>query len=93
MELLRNEMKRYKCNVLGIAEMCGTGTGEMNGGEIIWSGEEKEHTKGVGFLLSPRARASLLKYKSVNPRIILARFEGNLINMSVIQVNAPTAER
>jgi len=29
-----------------------TGSGEMNNGEIIWSGEEKNHTKGVGFLLN-----------------------------------------
>ena len=92
LKLLRNEMERYKCDDLGIAEMRWTRTGEMNGGKVIWSGEEKEHTKGVGFLLNPSARASLLGYKPVNPRIILARFEGNPMNMSVIQVYAPTAE-
>ena len=55
LELIGNEMKRYKCDILGIAEICWTGTREVNGGEITLSGEEKKHTKDVGFLLSPRA--------------------------------------
>ena len=62
LELLRKEMEGYKYDILGIAEMRWTGTGEMNGGEVIWSGEDKNHVKGVGFLLSKRARSPLLGY-------------------------------
>ena len=55
----------------------------MNGGEIIWSGEEKEHRKGVGFYLSKRAKGALMEYQPVNSRIIAARFRANPINIAV----------
>jgi len=92
LELLRNEMKSYKCDILGLAEMQWTGTGEMNGGEVIWSAEKQQHTKGVGFLLSARAKAALVGYKPANSRIIAARFKGKSLNLSVIQIYAPTAD-
>jgi len=43
-----------------------TGLGELNGGEVIWSGEEKNHKSGVGFLLSNRAKGTLQGYIPVN---------------------------
>ena len=69
-----------------------TGVGEMNGGEVIRSGEEKNHRSGVGFLLSKRAKDALLGYNPVNSRIIVARFKGAHLNIAVIQVYAPTAD-
>ena len=42
LELLRNEMKRYKWDILGLAKMRWTGMGERNGREVISSGEEEE---------------------------------------------------
>jgi len=59
LELLRHEMEPYNCDILGLAEMRWTGSGEINGAEVIWSGEEKTHSRGVGFMLSPRARRAL----------------------------------
>ena len=35
-----------------------TGKGELYNGEVIWSGEDVIHNKGVGFLLSTRAKNS-----------------------------------
>lgn len=92
LELLRNEMAPYECDILGLAEMRWTGVGELNGGEMIWSGEEKNHVRGVGFLLSKRAKCALLGYNPVNSRIIVARFSGTPLNIAVIQVYAPTSD-
>jgi len=92
LELLRKEMEPYNYDILGLAEMRWTGSGEINGGEIIWSGEEKNHVKGVGFLLSKRAQSALLSYKAINARIITARFSGAPFNLAVVQVYAPTAD-
>lgn len=92
LELLKTEMKRYRCDILGLAEMRWTGSGEIAGGEVIWSGDEKKHEAGVGFLLSKRARQALLGYRPVNARIMVARFEANPFNISVIQVYATTAD-
>ena len=64
----------------------------MNGGEIIWSGEEKERRKGVGFYLSKRAKGALMEYQPVNSRIIAGRFRANPMNIAVIQICAPTAD-
>jgi exonuclease III len=85
-------MTAYECDILGLAEMRWTESGELNGGEIIWSGEKKDHAKGVGFILSRRARGALISYNPVNSRIIVARFKGAPLNIAVIQVYAPTAE-
>ena len=40
----------------------------MNGGEVLWSGEEKDHKRRVGFLLSEKAKRALLGYKLVGSR-------------------------
>ena len=45
LELLCREMEPYNCDILGLAEMRWTGSAEINGGEIIWSGEEKKKTQ------------------------------------------------
>src|SRR6218665_3863690 len=92
LELLRNEMKAYRYDILGLAEMRWTGSGDLNNGEVIWSGEEKDNKRGVGFLLNSRARLALLGYKPVNSRIIVARFNGQPLNLSVIQIHALTAD-
>src|SRR6266536_4583295 len=92
LELLRKEMERYRYDILGLSEVRWPATGELNGGEVIWSGEEKDHIRGVGFLLNTRARAALLGYKPVNSRIIGARFSGQPLNLSVIQIYAPTSD-
>lgn len=92
LELLRQEMSRYKHDILGLSEMRWTMAGELNGAEVIWSGEEKEHVRGVGFLLSKRAREALMGYNPVCSRIITARFRGSPMNVSIIQVYAPTAD-
>src|SRR2546426_10740859 len=47
---------------------------------------------GIGFLLSEKAKRALLGYKPVSPRIIVARFSGQPINLTVIQVYAPTSD-
>jgi len=77
---------------LGLSEMRWTGKREMNGGEVIWSGEEKSHTKGVGFLLSKRARTALLSYTAVNSKIIATRFRGAPPNLAVVQAYIPTTD-
>ena len=46
----------------------------------------------MGFLLSKRAKDSLLGYILVNSRIIAARFIGAPLNIAAIQVYAPTSD-
>lgn len=38
LELLKEEMKRYRHDILGLSEVIWTGAGEIKGCEVIWSG-------------------------------------------------------
>ena len=84
LDLLRGEVKPYEWGILGIAETRWTKTGEIGGGGVIWPGEDIDHGRGVGFLISKKARDYLLGYKPVCPRIIFARFSGQPFIISII---------
>ena len=91
LELLRNEMKRFRYDIIGISEVRWTGKGETPNGDFIWSGEESSHTRGVGFLLSTHAKKALIGYNPISSRIISARFDAAPFKISVIHVYAPTS--
>ncbi|CAF3693928.1 unnamed protein product, partial [Rotaria socialis] len=48
LELLRNEMERFRYDIIGISEVRWTGKGETPQGGFTWSGEETSHIRGVG---------------------------------------------
>ena len=56
-------MKPYNCDILCLSEICWTGKGELYNGEVIGSGEDVNHNKGVGFLQSNKAKTLPLGYK------------------------------
>jgi hypothetical protein len=72
------EMIRYETAVLGISEACWNSFGEMrtaNGNTLIYSGRDDEHDnhkEGVALLLNKEARRSLLEWKPVSEKIIIA---------------------
>src|SRR6218665_1611296 len=92
LQLLQEEMRRYRCDILGISEMRLTQSDELEGGNTIWSWHEHNHKEGVGFILSNKAKRALLGYKPVNERILIARFQAQPFNIAAIQVYAPTSE-
>jgi exonuclease III len=91
LELLRNEMKRFRFDVVGISEVRWTGKGETPRGDFIWSGESTTHTKGVGLLLSAKARKSLIGYNPISSRLISARFNATPFKITIIHAYAPTS--
>ena len=48
------------------------------------------HDKGVGFMLTKKAKRSLLQWNPVSARIITARFDTKFQNTTLIQVYSPT---
>ena len=91
LELLRNEMKRFRYDIIGISEVRWAGRGETQSGDFIWSGEENTHTRGVGLLLSIKARKALIGYNPISSRIITARFDAAPFKLTIIHVYAPTS--
>ncbi|CAM4977717.1 unnamed protein product [Rotaria socialis] len=90
--LLRHEMNRYRYDIIGISEVRWTGKGETSRGDFIWSGENNNHIRGVGILLSTKAKKSLMSYNPINSRIIMARFNATPFNVTIIHVYAPTSD-
>jgi len=90
------EMIRYKTAVLGISEACWNSFGEMktaNGNTLIYSGREDEHDdhkEGVALLLNKEARKSLLEWKPVSEKIIIARLKTKVRPVTLVHCNAPT---
>ena len=90
LELLRNEIKRFRYDRVGISKVRWTGKGETSNRDFIWSGEGKTHVRDVGILLSDRARKALIGYNPVNSKIITARFDAAPYKITVIHAYAPT---
>ena len=89
------EMHRYNLRILGLCETRWNGIGQTrlaSGDTIIYSGQEEDqpHMHGVGLLMTPEAKKSLLSWEPVSPRIITARFNSKGRKVSIIQCYAPT---
>ena len=87
------EMENYKIYILGVSEMRWTGQGRMDssrGKTVLYSGKEQHHTHGVGIFLSKTAAQTLVSWKPINERTIMARFHTRHAKVTVVQVYAPT---
>ena len=60
---------------------------EQLGGRFIYTGEETAHERGVGFMLSDRAHKALIEYIPVSARVIVAKFQTQCRNISVVWVS------
>ena len=91
-EQVIKEMENYKIDILGVSEMRWTGQGRMDsrGKTVLYSGKEQHHTHGVGIFLSKTAAQTLVSWKPINERIIMARFHTRHAKVTVVQVYAPT---
>ena len=82
--LLKNEMRRFKYDILGVSELCWTGKGETPDRAFIWSGENNTHLRDVGILVSEIVRKLLVGYNLVSLRVITARFNGATYKITAI---------
>ena len=53
---------------------------------------ERKKKKSVGFIVEKIAAKSVIGYNPINERVMTLRLQGNPINISVLQVYAPTSE-
>ena len=83
-------MKKFRYDIVGISEVLCTGKGESPSRGFIWPGEDETQVRGVGMLLSDRARKALIAYNPVNSRVITARFDAAPYKITVIHAYAPT---
>ncbi|KAK2712824.1 hypothetical protein QYM36_011501 [Artemia franciscana] len=90
-ELVLSEMNRYRWDIVGLSEtnLPSTGIERIKDITLITSGRsDGVHRRGVGFLLSKRAKQSLLAFHPVSERIITIRLKGSITNMTIVKVYA-----
>ena len=89
-----SEMRRYKLDILGISECRWTGSRRMKtstGETVLYSGRRDDlHQDGVAIILKRGMEKTLMEWKPVSSRIIMARFKGKQINVTILQCYAPT---
>lgn len=90
---LTHELKRYRWDVIGLSETRTTGFGETTtdeGHKIWFSGKDKIHEHGVGFIVNKEAMNYVISCTPISERLISIRLSAKPHNMSIIQVYAPT---
>ena len=91
LEVVKQEMARVN-NILGISELKWTGMDKFNSDDhyIYYCGQESLRKNGVAFIVNKRVQNTVLGCNLKNDRMISVRFQGKLLNITVIQVYAPT---
>ena len=91
LEVVKQEMARVNISILGISKLKWTGMGEFNSDDhcIYYCGQESLRKNGVAIMVNKRVRNAVLVCNLKNDRMISVYFQGQLFNITVIQVYAP----
>ncbi|XP_064145799.1 craniofacial development protein 2-like [Loxodonta africana] len=92
LEIVKNEMERININILGISELKWTGIGHFESDNLIlyYTGNDNLERNGIAFIVKKNISRSILKYNAVSDRIISIHLQGRPVNMTIIQIYAPT---
>ena len=93
LEVVKQVMARVNVGILGISELKWTGMGEFNSDDhfIYYSRQESLRRNGVAIIVNKRVCNSVVGCNLKNDRMISIHFQGKPINITVIQVYAPTS--
>jgi len=90
--MVKQEMTRVNTDILGISELKWTGVGKVNSDDqdIYYRGQESLRRNGVALIVNKRVQNAVLGCNLRNNRKMLAHFQGKQLNITVIQIYAPT---
>ena len=93
LEVVKQEMARVNVDILGISKLKWTGMGEFNSDDhyIYYCGQESLGQNGVAIMVNKRIQNAGLGCNLKNDRMISVRFQGKPLNITIIQVYAPTS--
>ena len=91
LEVVKEEMAGVNIDILGISELKWTGMGEFNSDDhyIYYGGQESLRRNG-GALIVNKSPNAVLGCNLKNNRMIFVHYQGKPLNITVIQVYAPT---
>ncbi|XP_049946671.1 craniofacial development protein 2-like [Schistocerca serialis cubense] len=94
LDIVKREMEKINIDILGISEMRWTDMGEFasDGHMVYYSGHDNNRSNGVAFIVSDKVRKAVIGCKYKNDRMMSIRLQGQPLNITVIQVYAPTTD-
>ena len=86
-------MARLNIDILGITELKWMGMGEFNSDDhyIYYCRQESFRRNGVALIVNKRVSNAVLRCSLKNDKMISVHFQGKPLNITVIQVYAPTS--
>ena len=92
LNIVQREMNPMDLDILGIGEMTWIGSGHFRSANntVMYSGHNTHRKNCVGMITANRVSKSLIGYKAVNDRIIYIRVRAHPVNITSVQVYAPT---
>ena len=93
LEEIKQEIARVNINILGSSELKWTGMGEFKSDDryIYYCRQESLRRNAVAIMSNKRVRNAVLGWNLKNNRMISVCFQGKPLNITVIQVYAPTS--
>ena len=93
LEVVQQEMPRVNIDILGISGLKWTEMGKFNSDDqyIYDCGQESLRRNGVDLIVNKRVQNAVLGCNLKNKGMILVCFQGKPLNITVIQVYAPTS--
>jgi hypothetical protein len=92
---VENEMETCGIKIIGIAEHWWHNEGRFkteNGNTVVFCGKRSgRKERGVGFIVEKDTAKSIMGYNPVSERVITLRIKADPINITLIQVYAPTS--
>ena len=92
LEVVKQEMARVNIYILGISELKWTRMGEFNSDDhyIYYCGQESLRRNGVAHIVNKKVQNAVPECNLKNDRMVSVHFQGQLFNITVIQVYAST---
>ncbi|XP_055384420.1 uncharacterized protein LOC129614059 [Condylostylus longicornis] len=90
------EMTRLNINILGISEMRWPDAGELKKDDatVFYSGNQnRKHSNGVGMIIKGHAAKCVSTFIPHSDRTMLVKLSAKPVNINLIQVYAPTADK
>ena len=93
LEVVKQEMARLNIDILGIRELKWTGMGEFNSDDhyTYYCRQESFRRNGAAIMVNNRVQNAGLGCNLKNDRMMSVRFQGKPVNITVIQVYAPSS--
>ena len=92
LEVVKQEMARVNIDILGISELPWTRMGKFNSDDhyICYWGQESLRRNGAALIVNNRVQNAVLGYNLKNNSMVSVLFQGKPLNITVIQVYAPS---